>query len=61
MIVTAQQQERQRPHGREEDQHGKQMSAGQHQRTIPITVFPPNGQKKMTAMIAIAPTTTHTA
>jgi hypothetical protein len=37
------------------------MSAGQHYRTIPRTGFPPNGQKKMTAITTIAPTTTHTA
>src|SRR5438034_8806048 len=61
VIVSAQQQQRQRPHGREEDQHGKQVSAVQHQCTIPTTAFPPNGQKKMTAITTSAPTTTHTA
>ncbi len=61
VIVAAQQQERQRSHGREEDQHGKQMFAGQHQGNIPRTGFPPLGQKKMTAMTTIAPITTHTA
>src|SRR6266849_4455622 len=61
VIVAAQQQKRQRPHGRGEDQHRKQMSAGQHQRTNPRIGFPAEGQKKMTAMITIAPTTTHTA
>src|SRR5467141_3913467 len=61
VIVTAQQQKRQRSHRREENHHGKQVSAMQHQRTNPRTGFPFAGQKKMTAMITIAPTTTHTA
>jgi len=61
VIVAAQQQKRQRSNGREKDQHRKQMSAGQHQCTIPRAGFPLAGQKKMTAMITMAPTTTHTA
>src|SRR5229473_5066421 len=61
VIVAAEQQQRQRSHRREEDHHGKQVSAVQHQCTNPRTGFPFAGQKKMTAMITMAPTTTHTA
>src|SRR5260370_6214353 len=61
VVVTAKHYQRERTHSGEKNKHGKQMSAGQHQRTISMTGFPVVGQKKITAITTSAPTTTHTA
>ena len=60
VVVAAEHYERGRADGGKENQHRKEMSAVQHQRTNPQTALPAPGQKKMTARTTIAPATTHT-
>ena len=61
MVVAAENHQRERAQGREENQEREQIAERSHQRTIPSTGFAAPGQKKITARIITAPTTTHTA
>src|SRR5262249_29786368 len=60
VVITAQEEQRERTESREEDDDREQVAARNHGCTIPCTVLA-EGHQNSTAMIRIAPTTTHTA